>query len=263
VIGPNGGKERDVTKTPRASESAPSFSPNGRTIAFVWVSFGTAGHQKNGIGVVNSDGTRLKHLTTSNSESDPVYQPTWSADGKTIYFERLVAPIGQFLPAAVFSIPAKGGAQHQVTGGNDLNVLASPLGGELAFVHSDLTQANVVEQLEITSLSGGNPKVVAGQIPVSDWSPDAKRFVYSGPGNSIWTVPADGGAPTEVADRPTRDEDPAFSPDGRFIVWTNEGTHDLWVGNSNGGGLRNLTHQPGFEKDPSWGVAAKRKHEHH
>lgn len=96
-------------------------------------------------------------------------------------------------------------------------------------------------------------------VPISDWSPDGKRFVFQGPGLAIWTMPVSGGAPTKIADAPARDEDPAFSPDGRFVIWSNEATHDLWIANANGGAARNLTQQPGFEKDPSWGRAVHGK----
>jgi TolB protein len=254
VMGPKGGKERDVTRTPRVAETSPAFSPNGRTIAFLWVSFGTSGHQAGGIGVVNSNGKGLKHLTSGNIDTDPYLQPTWSADGKRILYEREHPVIGSLAPVQIWSISPRGGAQHQVTAGSDLDVLASPLGKELAFVHADPNgDPNASRQLEITNLTGGNPTVLGPGIPISDWSPDGKRLVYSGPGNAIWALPLSGGPATKLADEPAQDQDPAFSPDGRFVIWTNEATHDIWIAKSDGSGARNLTHQPGFEKDPSWG----------
>jgi len=254
VMGPKGGKERDITKTPRVAETAPAFSPNGRTIAFLWVSFGTAGHQKGGIGVVNSNGKGLKHLSSGNADTDLYFQPTWSADGKHILYERERPVVGSLAPVEIWSISPKGGAQHQVTGGSDLFVLASPLGKQLAFVHAEPNgDPNADQQLELTNLSGGNPTVLGPPVRISDWSPDGKRFVYPGPGNAIWTVPVAGGSPTKIADEPAQDQDPAFSPDGRFVIWTNEATHDIWIAKSDGSGARNLTHQPGFEKDPTWG----------
>jgi Tol biopolymer transport system component len=264
VMGPKGGKERDITNTPRVVETTPAFSPNGRTIAFLWVSFGTSGHQNGGIGVVNSNGTGLKHLTSGNVDTDPYFGPTWSADGRSILYEREKPVVGSLAPVTIWSISPKGGAQRQVTNGSDLFVLASPLGKELAFVHADPNgDPNAPRQLEVTNLSGGNPTVVGAGVAISDWSPDGKRFVYGGPQNAIWTRPVDGGTPTKLVDEPARDEDPAFSPDGRFVIWTNEATHDIWIAKSDGSGARNLTHQPGFEKDPTWGKAAKIKHKHH
>jgi Tol biopolymer transport system component len=259
VMGPKGGKERDVTKTRRVSETAPAFSPNGRTIAFLWAAFGTAGHQSGGIGVVNSNGKGLRHLTSSNTDTDPYFQPTWSADGKRILYERERPVVGSLAPVQIWWVSPKGGAQHQLTNGSDLNVLASPLGQELAFVHADPNgDPNADRQLEVTNLSGGNPTVLGAGVPISDWSPDGKRFAYSGPGNAVWTQPVSGGPPTKLVDEPAQDQDPAFSPDGRFVIWTNEATHDIWIAKSDGTGARNLTHQPGFEKDPTWGRKPKK-----
>ncbi|HEX6459740.1 MAG TPA: hypothetical protein VF032_12540 [Thermoleophilaceae bacterium] len=254
VMGPKGGKERDITRTRRVSETSPAFSPNGRTIAFLWVSFGTVNHQNGGIGVVNSNGTGLKHLTSGDVNTDPYFAPTWSANGKSILYEREKPVVGSLAPVTIWSISPKGGAQHQVTSGSDLFVLASPLGKQLAFVHADPNgDPNAPRQLELTNLSGGGPTVLGPGVPISDWSPDGRRFVYSGPGNAIWTLPVAGGAPTKLADEPAQDQDPAFSPDGRFVIWTNEATHDIWIAKADGSGARNLTHQPGFEKHPTWG----------
>lgn len=265
VMGPNGGRERDVTKTPRVGEGAPSFSPNGRTIAFLWAAFGTIGHQNGGIGIVNSDGTGLRHLTSANVNSDPYFPPTWSADGKRIIYEREHPVVGSLAPVQIWWISAKGGAQHQITSGNDLEVLGSPIGSELAFVHSDPNgDPNAPAQLEVTNAAGTNPRVIGEPVRISDWSPDGRRFAFEGPGLAIWTLQLNGGARTKIADAPKRDEDPAFSPDGRFVIWTNEGTHDIWIAKSDGsGGARNLSHQPGFEKDPTWGVATKTKRKRH
>ncbi len=259
VMGPKGGKERNVTKTPRVVETTPAFSPNGRTIAFLWRSFGTPGHQKGGIGVVNSDGSGLRHLTSANADTDPFLQPTWSANGKRILYEREHPVVGSLAPVQIWWVSPKGGAQHQLTNGSDINVLASPLGKELAFVHADPNgDPNAARRLQIADLGGGNARVVGSGVPISDWSPDGKRFVYSGPGNAIWALPVSGGSATRLADQPTQDQDPAFSPDGRFIIWTNEASHDIWIARSDGSGPRNLTHQPGYEKDPTWGRAPKR-----
>lgn len=260
VIGPNGGKERDVTNTRKFGESSPSFSPNGRTIAFLWFGPGSPTEQKGGIGIINSDGSGMKHLTAGNIVKAPIFSPTWSADGKAIYYVRdIPVPGQQYIPGTIWSISAGGGTQHQVTTGSDGDVLASPLGGELAFIHTEVSEDSTT-QFVITDLAGANPRTVIADHPslISDWSPDAKRFVYQGRGRAVWTLPVDGGPPTEIANGPKQDEDPAFSPDGRFVVWSNEGTHDLWIGNSNGGGAHVLAHHPGFAKDPTWGRAPKR-----
>jgi hypothetical protein len=66
------------------------------------------------------------------------------------------------------------------------------------------------------------------------------------------------GTPTQIGKGPRRDRDPAYSPDGRFVIWSNAGAHDLWIANARGGGAQVFTHQPGWAKDPSWGPAPKK-----
>lgn len=121
-----------MTNTRRVVETAPSFSPNGRTIAFDWVAFGTGGHQNGGIGIVNSNGKGLRHLTAGNIDTDPYFPPTWSADGKRIIYEREKPVVGSLAPVTIWWISPRGGQQHQITGGSDIDVLASPIGSELA-----------------------------------------------------------------------------------------------------------------------------------
>src|ERR1700755_1131715 len=63
VVGPKGRKGPDITRTRTFHESAPSFAPNGRTIAFYWTN---RGGTTQGIGVVGSNGRGLRHLASGN-----------------------------------------------------------------------------------------------------------------------------------------------------------------------------------------------------
>ncbi len=94
---------------------SPRWSPDGQRIAFD--SFKEAGHSE--IYVVNADGGLLRRLTTGNV---PSVMPTWSRDGRWIYFcsegsER----------SEVWKMPSEGGPPIQVT----------KSGGRLAFESPD------------------------------------------------------------------------------------------------------------------------------
>lgn len=261
VIGAKGGKERDLTKTPAIFETAPSFSPNGRTIAFYWLSSeSTRAGQKNGIGIVNSDGTRLRTLTSGNMASDFYERPAWTADGKNIVYTRSHNDANGEPVNATWTVSAHGGAQRQITPDHTLDAITSPIGRQLVYLEFNPAGDDF---LKLTDASGANPVTIGGPPNMTDFSPDGQRLVYDHESKILVRSISPGATPTQVADEGANDLDPAFSPDGRFLVWSNEGTHDLWVANSNGGGARNLTHQPGFEKDPSWGRAAKSKRKHH
>jgi Tol biopolymer transport system component len=67
------------------------------------------------------------------------------------------------------------------------------------------------------------------------WSPDGSTIVYSNSGRTpvdssgfsptqeIWSIPVDGGSPTQLTRNDVWDDMPSYSPDGRQIVFSREG----------------------------------------
>jgi Tol biopolymer transport system component len=255
VVGPRGGKGKDITRTRKFAEQAPSFARDGRTIAFNW---SNRAYTKQGVGIVGSNGKGLRHLTVGSPTSDFYGTPSWSSDGKSLVYTR-----GHFDASGeplfeIWSIPAHGGTQQRLLSADEPRLsVTSPIGQRLAYLIVDpLGQGEDV--FETSDFGGGNVVRVGGTVPASDWSPDGQRFVY-GAHLAVETRAADGsGTPTQIADAPRRDSDPAYSPDGRFVIWSNEGTHDLWIAKASGGGAHVFTHQPGFAKNPSWGPVPRR-----
>ena len=255
VLDPKTGRQTDLTRTPQVYEKEAAFSPDGKTIAFSWQDYRS---NTNGIGVIRSDGKGMKHVTTGD-EDHFMYQPSFTADGKTILFTKRFDPNSGY---SIFGVSPSGGAQRQITfGGNpegeeDLFPVGSP-DGRFAFLHASLG-APAVEQ--IAGLRGGGT-APAGEHAISDWSPDGRRFVYES-SHGIFSSAIDGSGEVKLADLPTKDMEPAYSPDGKWVVWTNENSHDLWIVPASGGTPKNLTHQAGFEHGPSWGRAVKKSKRH-
>ncbi len=82
-------------------------------------------------------------------------------------------------------------------------------------------QSFTVDKLYTTRLIGG-----------SSWSPDGKEVVFvaniSGRQN-LWTVPAEGGWPTQLTISDQRQAGPAWSPDGRSIAFVSDiDGNELW-----------------------------------
>ena len=254
VLDPKTGKQTDLTRTPQVYEHGAAFSPDGRTIAFAWEDFRS---NTNGIGVIRSDGKGMKHVTTGN-EDHFMFQPSFTADGKTILYTKRFDPNSGY---SIFGVSSKGGPERQITfGGNpegeaDLFPLGGP-DGRIAFLHDSLS-APAVERIA----SIGGAVIPAGQHAASDWSPDGKRFVYE-TNHGISSSAIDGTGELKLADLPTKDMEPSYSPDGKWVVWTNESSHDLWIVPAGGGTPKNLTHQAGFEHGPSWGRAVKKPKRH-
>jgi TolB protein len=254
VMQPNGKHQRNITKTPKVSETEPSFSPDGRRIVFVWQ---TADYKHAGLGVINANGTRMRRIVTG-SPDEAVLSPSWTADGKSIVFTRFQ---GTTPPTHVYVVSASGGSQRQLTFGDDvqdLNPIASPVTGQIAY----LSYPPGSEPSELLVGLNGAVTGSAGVHEANDWSPDGKRFIFESD-HDIYGSSSDGSGVVKLAGLPAVDETPVWSPDGRKFIFTSEGNHDIFVANADGSGLKNLTRAPGFEHEPTWGVAQKTKHGRH
>jgi dipeptidyl aminopeptidase/acylaminoacyl peptidase len=110
-------------------------------------------------------------------------------------------------------------------------------------------QKFTVEKLFMTRSIGGTA-----------WSPDGKTvaFVSNISGRlNLWTVPAQGGWPTQLTVSDQRQARPAWSPDGKWIAYMSDHDGDeqwdIFVVSPLGGEVINLTHTPEIaEEDPQW-----------
>jgi Tol biopolymer transport system component len=85
-------------------------------------------------------------------------------------------------------------------------------------------------------------------------SPDGKRLVFSSL-THLYGVDISGGKPARLNSANTREYQPAWSPDGRYVAyvtWSNEGGH-IWRLRTDGQSLpERLTAVPGYYQDPAW-----------
>lgn len=97
-----------------------------------------------------------------------------------------------------------------------------------------------------------------GAQPYVSFSPDGQTVVMCAPmeqGNiELLTVPVAGGASTRLTNSPGRDIMPAWSPDGKTIVFVSDrdGTLHLYAMDADGGNQRRLTDNEFQEAAPAW-----------
>jgi Tol biopolymer transport system component len=90
------------------------------------------------------------------------------------------------------------------------------------------------------------------------WSPDGKQIVYArGPEfhGQIIVLNVDGSGPQRLTTGRLGSANPAFSPDGRLIVFNREDRTDhrqIWVMNADGSAKRQLTRSRQFNEWPDW-----------
>lgn len=142
----------------------------------------------------------------------------------------------------------------------------SPDGARLAFTgwdpevdHSDglvfdlwSVSADGVEPVNVTNMSEHS-------VTSFSWSPDGTRFVYATTEWDLWIIDVDGTGRQRITDDDSRQNLPAWSPDGSSIVYdqisvvdrTVSGDSDLWVNSPDGGSPRQLT-TSGSATEPAW-----------
>ena len=81
----DGSRKRNLTRDRAIDDDYPTWSPDGRRIAFLRVRAAAARYQ---LYVVNADGSGLRNLTRIPAPAYSASQLVWSPDGRTIYFGR-------------------------------------------------------------------------------------------------------------------------------------------------------------------------------
>ena len=252
-------------RTPRAEQA--DWSPDGSTIAFD----GPSGNRVN-IFTIRRAGTGLAELPLSVTGFNGA--PAYSPDGAKIAFDQDAGP-SEPTVHGIFVANADGSEPHRVTTGirtataYDTNADWSPDGSRLSFtrVKNSKQAAIYVVKIDGSGLKRLTPWKLDAAL--ASWAPDGSKLVFesyfdtqAGKSSNLFTIRPNGGAITQLThftDGATQALGPAWSPDGKKIVWhkVSPQLNQLFVTNSRGGNQRQLTHMrsdtnPGHA---DWGTA--------
>ncbi|MEW6128294.1 MAG: S9 family peptidase [Acidobacteriota bacterium] len=231
LVSSSGGRSIKLTNGEKG-EGGAQWSPDGTRIAF------TADRDKgNQIWIINVMGGEAEKLT---SEENGVGGFRWSPDGKRISFITRDTP--------------KDKAEREKRKKDKFDTIVV----EKEFTYSHLWTINV-DTKEKKRITEG-----AFSIDSAQWSPDGKwialvRSTNGAPENpyselspdrnsNIYLVSSEGGTPRQITTNPGPDNNPQFSPDGKWLAYTGnpEATswaakNDIYLISVEGGEPRNLT----------------------
>lgn len=237
-------------------DSAPAFSPDGRTFAFVR---GEVARGVRHLMIANADGTGAHSLAAPSAGMKFLNEtPAWSPDGRTI----LVPASESALKYGMFAVDAATGATSQI-GGTWLftrNVRWMPDGRSFVMDGVDRLATPQSQLWQVTYPSGERRRItndLNGYVGVS-LSADGRMLatVQGTTEAKIWIVPAvserseskrppDGGEAKEVpiaAGRAVATNGLAWTPDGRLVFTAQSGGFlQVWIAGADGSDARPLT----------------------
>jgi Tol biopolymer transport system component len=267
VMNPDGSGLGYLTQNDESAtfdEHYPTWSPDGRRVAFVVV-----GYCLNAIYVMNADRTGLRQVLLERAGSSGLWtiaELSWSPDGNRLVYEKSFRPgrCPMEYPAQsaqIYTINVSGSGERRITNGGmydwDQQPAWSPDGSSIAFYH-DL----VGRGLYIMNSDGSSRRLLdSAGAGYPDWSPDGTRIAY------VCTAPVtlqeicvyQGGSVTRLGKGST----PAWSPDGTQIVFALQPGQDqtdpnggIYVMAADGTQRREIVSSTGYSNEgsghPDW-----------
>ena len=271
VMDADGKHQRRLTNNP-ASDHSPSWSPDGKRIAFVSDRDGhpdrITGWHTPEIYVMNADGSNPQNLTNNPAEDT---SPSWSPDGKRIAFDsNRDGPFNW----EIYVMDADGGNLQNLTNNpdddgwpDDRYPSWSPDGQRIVFsARRDGHVENkfaVTYEIYVMDSDGGNQQRLTENRKNDEspsWSPDGQRIVFESDRKGefenydIYVMDSDGGNLQKLTNTRGWDTGASWSPDGNRITFMSEraGNTEIYVMNADGGNPQNLTNNPGGDFHPAW-----------
>ncbi len=199
-----GGNPQQLT-TAYANDTAPRWSPDGRTVAFV-----SDREERKELWLIPADFGEAHRLTRGSSDAS---QPAWSPDGQHLVY------------VTKTERPAKDDPTHTPKGGSDVRVITQ-LGYKMD--GEGFWDGKYKHLFTVAVTSGESVQLTDG--PWDDaqptWSPDGSRIAFVSrrtpdrewtDTSDIYTVPATGGDATQLTRSVGPFKSPVWSPDGKQI----------------------------------------------
>jgi Tol biopolymer transport system component len=245
VMNADGSGKRNLTRD-RAQDDYPTWSPDGRRLAFLRGPQGFCSYQ---LYVVNADSSGLRRLTLRVPEGTPettghckgkAGELVWSPDGRTIYFGRYLVRTDGSGARRLPNFP--------------VTAVLSPDGTRIAFAAETPRKTGPCcspshTDIYVMNADGSGKRKLTHDARYNTepaWSPDGRKIAFrtARDGNAeIYVMNADGSGKRNLTRNPAKDVHPSWSPDGRRIAFVSNRDErpEAHVMNADGSGQRSLT----------------------
>jgi Tol biopolymer transport system component len=227
----------------------PTSTPTPQPATIVYVQSNDQIHH---LGLVSSGGQDIELRLHEFAAA-----PAWSADGQRVAFfgESGISELGGIYSEGngIWLIEIQNRAVSQLRKVDHVkNIAWSPDGLKLAF---ETGPPGVTHQVMVIDARDGQELArFAGEQPA--WTPNSQTLAIKScaPECGLWQVNLDGGG-GRLLTRDSTDSYPAWSPDGRYLVFTSRGRSGDWelyrltISNDS---LRQLTQRPGTDITPAF-----------
>ena len=251
------GERRKLTSS--REDMLPTYSPNGKWLAFVRVLPGRGRGRE--IFVVSPTRGRPRRLTF---DSEYINGLTWSSDSREIVF---TSPRDR-AQGAVWRIPVSGGTPRPLSAAlrNASFPSISRQGRRMAFIDS-WSDSNLYLRAGPGFPPAGMPWQLGAPLGVAlstrtdhspVFSPDGERFAYISDrtgSNQVWISRRDGSDAIQLTSLGNQSaSSPRWSPDGTRIAFDVWAAHEsnIYVVSSRGGAPRRVALEPGQGWKPTW-----------
>jgi len=230
---------------PEGRKRQPAWAPDGGMLAYVVATGG-----QSDLWLYDPATTRARPLVEDPQEEG---QPAWSRDGEGLAFVRGTTT------SHLYAGAAGDAGRRQLTDGpaTDYSPVASPDGKSVAFLRRPRGGPGTPgsPSLCVVPSAGGEVKELdlkgvtlpsMGSEMIA-WSPDSRHLAFSGSDGSakmdVYRIGRDGEGLARVTVEPGEEVEPRWSPDGRFILFTQTGGHglDVAIVPAHGGLTRSIT----------------------
>jgi dipeptidyl aminopeptidase/acylaminoacyl peptidase len=220
IVSTSGGEPMQLTQS--GKDSAPSWSPDGKSLAFV-----SAREGSSQVYLISMEGGEAKKLTTLSTGADLF---KWSPDGKNIAFT-----------SAVFIDCKDDACNSKRDEEKEKSKVKAHVYDHLLYRHWDHWSEGKRSHLFVMPSDGNNPArdLTAGaefDVPPDErggiadinFSPDSKEICYTAvtdkveaisTNGDLFLVPVAGGESKRITSNKGFDGNPVYSPDGKFISY--------------------------------------------